>query len=283
MTQQQAIRVCNQILSPLFGREGFTGTFPNFHRLGTQCIECFTVSVYVRGGVQIFLGSMPLRAKLETRTAAQDVKRCLASNSKTTRYETIPGPRIGTASELRVLTTQLPKLARTVRAEGKVFWSRHDHDLVFRARFRSLEAAIVAGSASRLTSVLAPLAREDAQELLDVVRVKKWSERPTIVRTYALAPALLAWRPPWMLGGTLAAGAALALQTAKGPRARAATKVLAWFVRTSARSSTSPARSRSSRISSSRATMSSLRPRSTTSSSNRSDCPCRSSATRCTS
>jgi hypothetical protein len=62
-----------------------------------------------------------------------------------------------------------------------------------------------------------------------VISPSRWSAPGTIERIYALAPELIRWRPGWMLGGLLVAGAALHQGAgARGAAAKLAERVLAW-------------------------------------------------------
>jgi len=222
--QTAATRVCKDILEPGLRRAGFEGTFPAFHRLGKQSVETVFISIYVRGGVEITLGSVPLRAKLALRTAKSDV----ASTVPDARREALKlRAQIFTAADMRALPAKLTKLLAQVKQQGATFWARHDGDLVERQERSTVAAAIESADPRRLKLALAALTKRRAQTILDQHHIHHWHERATILRLYAVAPVLSSWRPPWMLGSVLAAGAALSLAR-RGP-AKAHLAVLEWI------------------------------------------------------
>ncbi|MEZ4363810.1 MAG: hypothetical protein R3B48_26765 [Kofleriaceae bacterium] len=230
----EAIRICKTVLEPLLLREGFTGTFPYYHRSGKACVEGVHVLVYAHPGVQVLLGSVPARPKLEARTAERDAKAYAYPCDPGARMHDLPVRfGIATAAEVRALPAKLATIVKALRTEGAKFWASHQADLDRQTLLREVADAVESGKSAQLSKALARLPHKQAQTILDQTNVKNWSARSTIARTYGLRPALLAFRPPWMLGAILATGAALVVQDGKATRqARAqALEVLAWVAR----------------------------------------------------
>jgi hypothetical protein len=200
--QREATRVCKTVLEPLLAAEGFDGAFPFFSRRGKRCVECVSVSVFVRGGVRVQLGSV----NLEPRRTARALEQLLASHPPPLDVRTVflPGSSlIDTAAQVRALEVVMQGLPVRLRGEGRTFWAAHAADVAFRERLRLVSAAVAAFDAKQLAAALASMPKKEAQRCLDAVRVDRWHERSTIERVARLAPVLLEWRAPWMLGALI--------------------------------------------------------------------------------
>lgn len=199
--QAEAQRVCREVLGPALVSQGFSGAFPSWHRLGRDCVECVGVSVFVRGGVQVALGSTAWRARLDARSPARDASACART---TTLKGFVP---IDSRSHLAALPAALKELARRVSREGAAFWRDHRRELAWRTLLEQISAAVEQGDARRLRALLDGARRKEAQAALDAVRVQQWHRLPGLARLLPLAPVLIAWRPPSLLGAALVVAA----------------------------------------------------------------------------
>jgi hypothetical protein len=205
------------VLGPLLEAEGFSGAWPYWHRSGREAIECVIGSAMHRGGVQIHLGTVPSRARLDAKSAQADAR---ATQTPTGRYTMVLQLSIETAAHVRALEGRLRELGETLRrGEGKAFFAAHASDLRFRAQRAEVSAALDAGSVARLRRALAPLSPREAQRLLDAANVPRWHAPGVTAKAFRLFPVLRQHRPPWLLGALACAG---------GVEAGRGDAVLAW-------------------------------------------------------
>jgi len=220
---------CGSELGPLLIADGFAGRFPYFHRRGRHCIELVMITVFERGGVQVHLGSLPLRPALDTRTAEQDAKSLAKDRLPIgyTRYTPKYRAGIVSDSDRRALPKRIRAIRKLVKVEGKEHWATYERRVATINAYGEVSAAIERVDRKGLHAALSRLKPKDAQALLDMISPKDWATPNAAARYYPLVLELLRWRAPYMLASLITVRAVTVLATGKGDR-RVAAAVVDW-------------------------------------------------------